>query len=131
MGYDQDVCGLSESRTLFGEFTFTVALFPRPKKCLPNGEVCKMAFGGSSLLASRVRSQSDSDLLGPKPDQNGVIDPSTIRRNTSMEDLSSTGRSKRRNFFFRLVRPWKWRIRKHKGKHSPTSEFMGLCVRVL
>ena len=43
-----------------------------------------------------------------------------------MEDLSATGRSKRKNFFFRLVRPWKWRIRKHRGKNAASSELMGV-----
>ena len=88
----------------------------------PAGEVCKMAYAGSSLLASRVRSQSDSDLLAPKPDQNGTLEQSTIRRNTSMEDLTTNGRSKRKNFFFRLVRPWKWRRRRNKDKNASQRE---------
>ena len=73
--------------------------------------VYKMAYsqpGGASFVNSRIRSQSDSDLLAPKPDHNGVYSSGSLRRNTSMDEIASRG-NKKRNFFYRLVRPWKWR----------------------
>jgi len=70
--------------------------------------------GGASFVNSKIRSQSDSDLLAPKPDYNGVYGSGSLRRNTSMDEIAS-GSSKRKNFFYRLVRPWKWRKPK-KGK---------------
>ena len=79
--------------------------------------VYKMAYsqpGGASFVNSKIRSQSDSDLLAPKPDYNGVYGSGSLRRNTSMDEIASRG-SKRKNFFYRLVRPWKWRKPK-KGK---------------
>lgn len=59
-----------------------------------------------AFAASRVRSQSDSDLTNPSSDSNGIYPVSGLKRNTSMDDLES--RDKRKNFLYRLVRPWKW-----------------------
>ncbi len=78
------------------------------------------ASSGSTLLASRGRSQSDSDLLASKPDQNGVLIQSTLHRNASMEDVSHS--KKHKTFLFRLVRPWKWRKRK-KDKKRDSGKF--------
>lgn len=74
-------------------------------------------------LAAFGRSQSDSDLISQKPDQNGLRE--SLRRNTSMEDLSSATGGRTKNFLYRLVRPWKWRRRRNKGskgQESPTSQ---------
>lgn len=85
--------------------------------------ICKMAYSDPSqaaFAASKTRSQSDSDLLNPAPDSNGVCQGGNIKRNTSMDDLSARG--KRKNFLYKLVRPWKWRGRR-KSKSKGEVEF--------
>lgn len=70
-----------------------------------------------SFAATRVRSQSDSDLLNPPPDSNGIYPVGGIKRNTSMDDLEARG--KRKNFLYKLVRPWKWRSRSKSKQRFP------------
>ena len=78
--------------------------------------VLEMAYSAAdpsqaAFAASKVRSQSDSDLLNPTPASNGVYDKAgSLKRNTSMDDMNTRG--KRRNFLYKLVRPWKWRSRR-------------------
>ena len=72
-----------------------------------------MAYS-SGFAASKSRSQSDSDLLGPKPEENGAAKGGSFRRNTSMEDLDYN--PKKKNFFYKLVRPWKWRRRRRPNR---------------
>jgi len=62
---------------------------------------------GAAFLDTRARSQSDSDLLAPKPNQNGLYGSGSLKRNSSMDEISR--QTKRKGFFYRLVRPWKWR----------------------
>jgi len=68
----------------------------------------------ATFAASKSRSQSDSDLLNPTPAGNGVYQAGSLKRNTSMDDLNA--RSKRKNFLYKLVRPWKWRTRRKSSK---------------
>ena len=70
----------------------------------------KMAYydpSQTALAASKIRSQSDSNLLSQPPTGNGV---GSLKRNTSMDDMNVRG--KRKNFLYKLVRPWKWRSRR-------------------
>lgn len=77
-------------------------------------ELVKMA-DSSSFAASKVRSQSDSNLLGSaKPEENGAAQGGSFRRNVSVEDLDYN--TKKRNFFYKLVRPWKWRRKRRTNK---------------
>ena len=82
----------------------------------------------SNLYHSRVKSQSDSDLLGPKPDDANGIYPSaggSLRRDHSADDLAFESQKKRRGLFSRLVRPWKWiksKDRKRKERNNPRRE---------
>ena len=71
-------------------------------------------------LTARHRSQSDSDLLTPKSDRNGVF--RMEQRDTSLDDMD--GERKRRSFFYRLVRPWKWGrpFKKKGGKEGEERE---------
>lgn len=62
----------------------------------------------TSLAASKVRSQSDSDLLGPKTGENGAAQGGSLGR--SVDDIGIN--PKKKNFFYKLVRPWKWRRRR-------------------
>ena len=67
-----------------------------------------MAYS-SSFAASKVRSQSDSNLLGQTmPEENGAA-----QVGRSVDDLGYN--PKKRNFLYKLVRPWKWR-RKRRPK---------------
>ena len=59
----------------------------------------------SSLAASKVRSQSDSNLLGQKPEENGAA-----QVGRSVDDIGYN--PKKKNFLYKLVRPWKWRRRR-------------------
>ena len=69
----------------------------------------------SSFAASKVRSQSDSNLLGSKPEENGAAQQGgSFRRNISVEDLGYN--RKKKNFFYKLVRPWKWRRRRRPNR---------------
>ena len=73
-----------------------------------------------AFAATKTRSQSDSDLLNPGQASNGVPQREGIRRNSSMDDLEV--KDKRKNFLYRLVRPWKWRAKrksKIRGKGKP------------
>jgi len=70
-----------------------------------------------SFASSRIRSQSDSDLLNPTGDSNGIYPAAGIKRNTSMDDLETRG--KRKNFLYKLVRPWKWRNRRKSKNKFP------------
>ncbi len=71
----------------------------------------------SSFAASKVRSQSDSNLLGSsKPEGNGAVHGGSFRRNVSVEDLEY--HTKKRNFFYKLVRPWKWRRKRRTNKNE-------------
>ena len=89
-----------------------------------------MAYSNTSaaFAATKVRSQSDSDLLAPKQGNNGVFQHGGMRRNTSVDDFE-TG-SKKRNFLHKLVRPWKWRKKKKNGKgafkNQPWSEILNV-----
>jgi hypothetical protein len=73
-------------------------------------------------LTAQHRSQSDSNLLVPKQDMNGLY---AVREEGaggagSMDDMDVAEAQKRnKNFFYRLVRPWKWgrRFRK-KGRQA-------------
>ena len=60
-------------------------------------------------LKLRHRSQSDSDLLNPHPETNGSA---SMVRMGSVEELSPNKKGRTRRFFHRLVRPWKWRIKR-------------------
>ena len=76
----------------------------------------------SSFAGSKVRSQSDSNLLGPKPEENGAVQ-GRDSFGRSVDDLGYN--PKKRNFFYKLVRPWKWRRRrrpKTEGKSNKTNE---------
>ena len=68
---------------------------------------------GSSFANSRVRSQSDSDLLSShgSPSAEGA----TMTRQGSALELTSKSR-RRKKFLLRLVRPWKWRKRSKASK---------------
>lgn len=66
----------------------------------------------SAFAATKVRSQSDSNLLNQAPAENGVYGQGGLKRNTSMDDV----RGKRKNFLYRLVRPWKWRNMRKSSK---------------
>ena len=81
-----------------------------------------MAFSDptqKTFAASRIRSQSDSNLANQASDSNGIYPASGLKRNTSMDDLE--GRGKRKNFLYKLVRPWKWRNRR-KSKNCISGE---------
>lgn len=68
----------------------------------------------SAFAATKVRSQSDSDLLNPTTAGNGL---GSLKRNTSMDDMNAVaGGGKRKNFLYRLVRPWKWRNKRRSSK---------------
>ena len=78
-------------------------------------------FARSDFYNSRVRSQSDSDLLGPKPgDPNGLYgnSRSSLRRDHSADDLATETQKKRRGLLARLVRPWKWRKAKERKRRD-------------
>ena len=59
-----------------------------------------------SFATTKARSQSDSNLLNPSTGglyaNGGVI---------SMDDIAAVS-GKRKNFLYKLVRPWKWRSRR-------------------
>lgn len=69
-----------------------------------------MAYS-SNLADSRVKSQSDSDLLNPNSDEGR----GRFRRNSSMDDMDT---SKKKGFLYHLVRPWKWHRKKKKSTGS-------------
>ena len=66
-----------------------------------------MAYS-SNLADSRVKSQSDSDLLNPS----SADGKGRFRRNSSMDDMDT---SKKKGFLYHLVRPWKWTRKKKKS----------------
>ena len=72
-------------------------------------------------LTAQQRSQSDSNLISPKQDMNGIFSPGRDGTGaSSMDDMDASEAQKRnKSFFYRLVRPWKWgrRLRK-KGKQG-------------
>ena len=62
---------------------------------------------------SEQRSQSDSNLLGPKQDLNHGL------TGGSVDDMEVSADPEQKRFFYRLVRPWKWGRRfKKKEKHG-------------
>ena len=68
-------------------------------------------------LSEQHRSQSDSNLLVPKQDLNGLYGLT----GGSVDDMAVSADPQKRNksFFYRLVRPWKWGRRfKKKEKHG-------------
>ena len=69
-------------------------------------------------LQERHRSQSDSNLLStPHLETNGSA--SLVRMGSVGELSPRVRKGKTRRFFHRLVRPWKWRI---KRKYKDTGE---------
>lgn len=76
-----------------------------------------------AFAASKVRSQSDSNLLNSAQAGNGLHEKGSLKRNTSMDDMNARG--KRKNFLYRLVRPWKWRSRR---KSSSKIKSRGKCT---
>lgn len=89
-----------------------------------------MAFSGASqktFAESKTRSQSDSDLLNPGGNSNGIYPGSGIKRNTSMDDLEA--RSKKKNFLYKLVRPWKWRHKRKSSKNKSPGKLMQYFVK--
>ena len=71
-------------------------------------------------LQERHRSQSDSNLLStPHLETNGSA--SLVRMGSVGELSPRVKKGKTRRFFHRLVRPWKWRI---KRKYKDTGEFV-------
>ena len=88
----------------------------RGYRCEKHHELVKMA-NSSGFAASKVRSQSDSNLLGSSmPEGNGAVQGGSFRRNISVEDLEYN--TKKRNFFYKLVRPWKWRRKRRTNKNE-------------
>lgn len=79
----------------------------------------------SALAGSKIRSQSDSNLLNSAPAGNGV---GNLKRNTSMDDIGVRG--KRKNFLYRLVRPWKWRSRRKSSKIKSPGELVKVSAPV-
>ncbi len=86
-----------------------------------------MAYS-AGLADSRVISQSDSNLLNSRQDENF----GKMRRNSSVDDMDGSKRGK--GFLYRLVRPWKWHRKKKKSSktdiHGPNGECTVLCVCV-
>ena len=71
----------------------------------------------TSFASSKVLSQSDSNLLGQKPEENGAARGGSFGR--SVDDINLN--PKKKNFFYKLVRPWKWRRRRRpKGEGENT-----------
>jgi hypothetical protein len=76
----------------------------------------------SAFAGSKVRSQSDSDLLNPTSAGNGLYTPGS----TTMDDMNVGG--KRKNFLYRLVRPWKWRAKRKTSKIKSQGKLV--CVQL-
>ena len=68
-------------------------------------------------LTAQHRSQSDSNLLAPRADINGLYQ--LKESSGSMDDMDADPQKRNKSFFYRLVRPWKWgrRFRK-KGREQ-------------
>lgn len=81
----------------------------------------------AGLAGSKVRSQSDSDLLGPKPEENGAVQ-GRASFGRSVDDLGYN--PKKRNFFYKLVRPWKWRRRRRPKVEGTLSHETKRRIRV-
>lgn len=79
------------------------------------------SYSTSGNLQPCHRSQSDSNLLNPHVESNGTSD--SMVRLGSVGDLSPRkGGSKKKGFLYKLVRPWKWRMkRKNTGTCFRTS----------
>ncbi len=86
-----------------------------------------MAYSTGGLADSRVISQSDSNLLSSRQDEN----LGKMRRNSSVDDIDTSKRGK--GFLYRLVRPWKWHRKKKKSSKTdstgPNGEYT-MCYHI-
>ena len=73
-----------------------------------------------AALTECKRSQSDSNLLNPRADRNGVF---TMEENAETMDDIDAERKRKHRFLYRLVRPWRWGRPFNKKKGEGEGEF--------
>ena len=85
------------------------------------------AHSANGQLTAQHRSQSDSNLLAPRPDINGLYD--VKETSGSMDDMDAELHKRNKSFFYRLVRPWKWGRRfRRKGRQQGGGRCVCVCV---
>ena len=83
------------------------------------------SFADHSNLKPCHRSQSDSNLLNPHEESNGTTE--SMVRMGSVGDLSPRKLgSKKKGFLYKLVRPWKWRIKRKSSHHH--GEYISVTI---